>query len=450
VEVPEVHYARSGGLRIAYEVFGSGPVDLVYGRTSISHLELAWEEPSAASYFRELGTAARIILWDKRGVGLSDRDVGTPTLEDRMDDVRAVMDAAGSQRAVIFGGTDAGALALLFAATYPHRTVGLILIAPIVRGAWAPDFPFAPTPEEVEESIRQSDEDWGTPSHIERLIQLLAPSRTGDAEFNRWFGRVIRFGSSPSAAATLARMNLAIDVRSALSAVHVPTLVMKCPGDRWVREENSDYVAARVAGAQLVSIPGRDHFFWAGADAREPSLRAQRAFLASLPTGAPDEDRVLKSVVFADIVGSTRLASGIGDHRWRILLEAFLTASRAEADRYRGRVVKATGDGLVAAFDGPTRAVKFAQSVRDHAKVQGLDLRAGVHTGECLVTGDDLVGIAVHLASRICDSAGGGEVLASRTVRDLSVGSGVQFEARGAQQFKGLEGTWETYLVPSR
>ena len=450
METPEVRYARSGSVRIAYEVFGSGPVDVVYGRTAISQLELVWEEPSVADYFRELATVARVILWDKRGVGLSDRAVGTPTLEDRMDDVRAVMDAAGSQRAVIFGATDTAAMALLFAATYPARTLGLMLIEPIVRGAWAPDFPFAPKREEVEESIRLSEEDWGTQSHIDRLIELSAPSRSTDADFKRWFGRVIRFGSSPSASAALARMNLAIDVRSALPAVHVPTLVLKCPGDKWVREENSDFVAARVAGAQLVSIPGQDHFFWASPEAGAASLRAQKAFLASLPRSLPDEDRVLKSVVFADIVGSTRLASRLGDHGWRTLLESFLSVSRAEAHRLRGRLVKTTGDGLLATFDGPTRAIRFAQSVRDHAREQGLDLRAGVHTGECLVTEDDVVGIAVHLASRICDSAGGGEVVASRTVRDLSVGSDVRFEERGVWQFKGIEGSWETFLVPSR
>ncbi len=447
MEVPEVRYARSGDLRIAYEVFGTGTVDLVYGRTAISQLELVWEEPSVAGFFRELGTDARVILWDKRGVGLSDRSVGTPTLEDRMDDVRAVMDAAKSQRAVIFGATDTAAMALLFAATYPERTLGLMLIEPIVRGAWAPDFPFAPTREEVEESIRLSDEDWGTPPHIDRMLSLYAPSRVADSDFKQWFGRVIRFGSSPSAAASLARMNLEIDVRAALPAVHVPTLIMKCAGDRSVREENSDYVAAHVAGAKLVSIPGRDHFYWANPEARAASLRAQKAFMLSLPSSLRDEDRVLKSVVFADIVDSTRLASRLGDHAWRELLDSFLAASRAEAVRFRGQVVKTTGDGFLATFDGPTRAVRFAQSVRDVAKERGLDLRAGVHTGECLVAGNDVVGIAVHLASRICDSAGGGEVLTSRTVRDLSVGSEVRFEERGSHQFKGVEGAWETFLA---
>ncbi|HTS33872.1 MAG TPA: adenylate/guanylate cyclase domain-containing protein [Thermoplasmata archaeon] len=450
MEVPEVRYARSGDLRIAYEVFGAGPVDLVYGRTAISHLELVWEQPAVAGYFRDLGSAARVILWDKRGVGLSDRAVGTPTLEDRMDDLRAVMDAAKSHRAVIFGATDTAAMALLFAATYPERTLGLILIAPTVRGAWAPDFAFAPTREEVEESIRLSDEDWGTPPHIDRLLSTQAPSRVADPDFKRWYGRVIRFGSSPSAAASLARMNLEIDVRATLPAVHVPTLILKCPGDRAVREENADYVASRVAGSRIVSIPGRDHFFWANPEASAASLRAQKSFLTSLPSGLPDEDRVLKTVVFADIVDSTRLASRLGDHSWREILESFLAGSRAEITRFRGRLVKTTGDGFLATFDGPTRAVRFAQSARDQAKQRGLELRAGVHTGECLVADNDVVGMAVHLASRICDSAGGGEIVTSRTVRDLSVGSEVRFEERGSRRFKGVEGNWETFLAVSR
>ena len=447
MEAPEVKYARSGDVRIAYQVFGAGPLDLIYGRTAISHLELVWEEPSVAAYFRELGTMARVILWDKRGVGLSDRAVGTPTLEDRMDDVRAVMDAAKSPRAVIFGATDTAAMAILFAATYPERTLGLVLIAPTVRGSWAPDYPLAPTREEVERAIRMSEADWGSPAHIDRLLALQAPSRVADPEFKRWFGRVVRFGSSPSAAALLARMNLEIDVRGALSAVHVPTLILKCVGDRSVRGESTDYVAAHLEGTQVALIPGEDHFFWANPAASAASLRAQRLFLSQLPTSPPDEDRVLKTVVFTDIVGSTSLASRLGDLAWRHLLDSFLAACRNEAVRFRGRIVKTAGDGFLATFDGPTRAVRFAQAARDQAIQRDLKLRAGIHTGECLLSEDDVTGIAVHLASRICDSAGGGEVVASRTVRDLSVGSDVRFEDRGSQQFKGVNGTWETYLV---
>ena len=447
METPEVRYARSGDVRIAYQVFGTGPVDLVYGRTAISHLELVWEEPTVAEFFREMGTVARVILWDKRGVGLSDRTVGIPTLEDRMDDVRAVMDAAKSPRAVIFGATDTAAMALLFAATYPERTLGLMLIEPTVRGSWAPDFPFAPTREEVEKTVRLSEEDWGTPAHIDRLLAAMAPSRAADPGFRRWFGRVIRFGSSPSAAAALARMNLEIDVRAALPAVHVPTLVLKCPGDRSVPEGSSDYVAAHVAGAQVVSVPGEDHFFWANPEARAATLRAHKSFLTHLPAGLADEDRMLKTVLFTDIVDSTDLATRLGDHSWRELRDSFLAACSTEIARFRGQIVKTTGDGFLATFDGPTRAVRFAQTVRDNGRQRGLELRAGVHTGECLVSGEDVTGIAVHLASRICDSAGGGDVVTSSTVRDLSVGSEVRFESRGPRRFRGVEGTWETFLA---
>lgn len=447
MEPPEVRYARSGNLRIAYSVFGAGPVDLVYGRTAISQLELVWETASSARYFEELAKFARVILWDKRGVGLSDRAVGTPTLEDRMDDVRAVMDSAGSQRAVIFGATDTAAMALLFGATYPERTLGLILIEPTVRGCWSPDFPYAPTRDEVEKSIRLSEEDWGTPAHIDRLIALQAPSRMDDPEFKRWYGRFIRFGSSPSAAAVLARLNLDIDVRATLPAVHVPTLVMKCPGDRTVREESSDYVAAHVAGAKLVAIPGNDHYFWANPEGLRASIGAQRTFIEGLPRTSDDTDRVLKTVVFVDVVDSTRRAASIGDAAWKSLLDRFLSEAQAEVGRFRGVVVKSTGDGLLATFDGPTRGVRCAQALREHARRAGLALRAGVHTGECLVGPGDIAGIAVHIASRICDSAAPGEVATSRTVRDLSVGSDVRFTERPTQTFKGLEGSWETYSI---
>jgi len=447
MEVPEVRYARSGGLRIAYAVFGNGPVDLVYGRTAISQLELVWEEPLVARFFSELGTFCRVILWDKRGVGLSDRVVGTPTLEDRMDDLRAVMDAANSPRAVIFGATDTAAMGLLFAATYPQRTLGLMLIEPTVRGVWAPDFPFAPTREEVERSIQTSEEDWGTPTHIDRLVERFAPSRAGDREFRRWYGRVVRFGSSPSADARLARMNMEIDVRAALPAVHVPTLVMKCPGDLSVRSESSEYVASHVAGAQLVTIPGRDHFFWANPEAFRASLEAEREFIARLPRTAGVEDRVLETVLFVDVVESTRRVAALGDHGWRELLDRFVSASRSEIGRYRGRIVKTTGDGFLAIFDGPTRGVRCAEAVRALAQREGLVVRAGLHTGECLVSETEVTGIAVHIASRICDSAGTGEILASRTVRDLSVGSEVRFEERGARELKGLQGHWEMFRV---
>ena len=450
MDLPEVRYARSGALRIAYSVFGSGPVDLVYGRTSISHLELIWDSPTTATYFSELAKFARVILWDKRGVGLSDRAVGTPTLEDRMDDVRAVMDSARSSRAVIFGATDTAAMALVFAATYPERTRGLILIEPTVRGCWSPDYPYAPTREEVERSILASEQDWGTPAHIDRLLATQAPSRLNDPEFKRWYGRVVRFGSSPSAAALLARMNLDIDIRDTLPAVHVPTLVLSCPGDRSVPRESSEYVVSRVMGAKLVKVPGNDHFFWANPGASRASLEAQKAFIEGLSPAPLEDDRVLKTVLFVDVVDSTRQVATLGDTAWKALMDGFLHDSRDAVGRHRGVTVKTTGDGLLATFDGPTRGVRCARELIERAQRAGLTLRAGLHTGECLLADGDVTGVAVHIASRICESAAPGELATSRTVRDLSIGSELRFNQRPPQTFKGLEGEWETYSLSLR
>lgn len=447
MELPETKYARSGEVRIAYQVYGSGPVDLVYGRTSISQLELVWEEPEVARFFAELGTFARVILWDKRGVGLSDRAVGAPTLEDRMDDVRAVMDAAQSRQAVIFGASDTAAMALLFAATYPERTLGLILISPIVRGVAAPDFPWMKTREEYEKELRVSESDWGTPAHIDRVVARLAPSRRNDPAFKQWMGRVVRFGSSPSADLALARMNMEIDVRAALPAVHVPTLVLACPQELYNDPGNSDYVVAHVAGARKVDVPGSDHLMWANPEAYRTALDAQREFVRSLPHRASEEDRVLLTVLFVDIVDSTRRALAMGDQAWAELWKRFLKAADAEIGRFRGRLVKSTGDGLLGTFDGPTRGVRCAQRIRDLALGMGIPVRSGLHSGECLADEHDVTGVAVHIASRICDGAAEGEILTSSTVRDLSVGSTVTFEARPPRPLKGLEGSWATFVV---
>jgi class 3 adenylate cyclase len=447
MDSPEVRYARSGDVRVAYQVYGKGPIDLVYGRTAITHLELTWEEPEAARFFAELGEFARVILWDKRGVGLSDRTVGIPTLEDRMDDVRAVMDAASSPNAVVFGATDTAAMALLFAATYPERVRGLILYGPIVRGLWAPDYPWVWTKEEYERSFRLSEADWGTSAHIDRLIARLAPSRVDDRSFKRWLGRMIRSGSSPSADIALARMNMEIDVRAALPAVHVPTLVVQCPEDRFVRPENSEYVVDHVTGARMVTVPGIDHLAYANPLAHAAFLKAQREFVESLPRASPDEDRVLLTILFVDIVGSTSRASDLGDSSWGKLLGRFFDLGGAEVTRHRGRTIKTTGDGLLAVFDGPTRAVRCASALREAASGLELRIRAGLHTGECVARSADIEGIAVHIAARICEEAGEGEVFVSGTVRDLSVGSDIRFGNRESRPLRGVEGEWRMYSV---
>ncbi len=429
-------------------MYGDGPLDLVYGRSSVSHIELVWDEPHVARFFKELGTFCRVILWDKRGVGLSDRSVGTPTLEDRMDDVRAVMDAAGCPRAVIFGASDTAAMSLLFAATYPERTAGLILIAPLVRGVASPDYPWVPSRDEVEKSIQQADTDWGSQDHIDRVIARLAPSRIGDESFKQWFGRVVRFASSPSADAALARMNMEIDVRAALPAVHVPTLVLQCREDRFVRPENAEYVASHIDGARLVTVPGIDHMFWANPQAFTVAITAQREFIRGLPGGAAEEDRVLLTVLFIDIVGSTQRAVSMGDRAWGALVEQLFGAAEGEVKRFRGRIVKHTGDGLLAVFDGPTRGVRCARALQEGAQGLGIGLRTGLHTGECQALKDDVVGSAVNIAARICDRAAEGEVLTSRTVRDLCVGSDLKFAPREPVELKGLDGRWELFSVP--
>jgi class 3 adenylate cyclase/pimeloyl-ACP methyl ester carboxylesterase len=444
---PETRYAVSGGVHIAYQVFGKGPVDLVYGRAAVSHIELVWEQPDLARHLEEIAKFSRVILWDKRGTGLSDRVVGTPTLEDRMDDVRVVMDAVNCPRAVLLGGYDAAAMNLLFAATYPQRTLGLVLIAPLARGLWAPHFPWAWTREEYERWFQQSEHDWGTQAHIDRMTARFAPSRLGDQEFKRWFGRVIRFGSSPAADIALARMNMEIDVLDTLPAVHVPTAILQCPEDRVVRPENSDYIVSHISGARLVPIPGIDDFTWANPAAFDACIKAIRQFIVDLPRDPQDDERVLFTVLFIDVVDSTRRASALGDRGWAELIGRLFNNSRAEVTRFRGRVIKTTGDGLLAVFDGPTRAVHCAGRIRDQARDLSIEVRAGLHTGECILGEDDVTGIAVHIASRICDSANGGEVTTSRTVRDLSVGSDVRFEEREARPMKGLEGNWTTYSV---
>jgi class 3 adenylate cyclase/pimeloyl-ACP methyl ester carboxylesterase len=443
----ETRYAESGGVHIAYQVFGKGPIDLVYGRAAISHLELVWEQPDLARHLGEIAKFSRVILWDKRGTGLSDRSVGAPTLEDRIDDVRAVMDAVNCPRAVLFGGYDTAAMNLLFAASYPHRTLGLVLIAPLIRGLWTSDFPWAPTREEYERWIQQSEKDWGTEAHIDRLTARYAPSRLGDSAFKSWFGRVIRFGSSPSADRALIRMNMEIDVLDTLPSVHVPCLVMQCPEDRVVRSESSEYVVSHIAGARLIQIPGIDDFTWANTSAFDACIKALREFIAKLPREVPEDDRVLFTVLFVDIVDSTPRLAALGDRSWADLIGRLLSSSKDEVLRYRGETIKTTGDGLLAIFDGPTRAVHCAGKIRDLAKDLAVEVRAGLHTGECILRDGDVTGIAVHIASRICSSANGGEILASRTVRDLSVGSDVRFEEREARPLKGLEGNWTTYSV---
>jgi class 3 adenylate cyclase len=442
----EVRYAKSGDVHVAYQVVGEAPIDLVLGFSGISQLEVMWEEPSWARTFRQIPEFARLILFDKRGVGLSDRNVGIPTLEDRMDDIRAVLDAVGSQRTVLFGTLDGAPLSILFAATYPEKTLALILWGGQARSLRAPDLPWAKTREEWEAEIRRDEAEWGSPAHIDRMCAQFAPSRAHDPEFRRYLSRRLRFGASPAEGSALSRMNMQIDVRSTLSAIHVPTLVMYTPHSQASAADDARYLATRIPGAQLVESQSPDFFFWTDPEAATEVMGIIRRFIEGL-VGIPETDRILTTVLFTDLKGSTRLASELGDRRWGALLDRHFTSGKQEVARHRGTLIKTTGDGMVAMFDGPTRAIRCALALRDSASSEGLSLRAGLHTGECVLKGGDVQGIAVHIASRVADLAEGGEVLTSGTVRDLSVGSSLSFQDRGSRTLRGVEGKWRVFSV---
>ncbi len=440
----EIRYAKSGDVHVAYQTVGNGPVDLVLGSSGISQLEVMMEEPSLARLYSSIAEFARLVLFDKRGVGLSDRNVGIPTLEERMDDIRAILDAIGSQRAVLFGTMDGTPLSILYAASYPQKTVALILWGGQARSLWAPDYPWAKTRDEWERDILRDEDEWGSDPHIERMIATLAPSRTGDPVFKRWISRRIRYGASPAEGSALSRMNMQIDVRSALSALHVPTLVLYSPNSRAQSAEDAKFLATHIPGAQLQELRCPDHYFFLTPQGLEQAVKAMRQFIEGLGT-LPEVDRVLTTVLFTDVVDSTRRASELGDRRWAQVMGRQLEFARNEVSRYRGTLVKTMGDGVLATFDGPTRAIRCALALKEQAKTDGLSLRAGLHTGECVLKGNDVQGIAVNIASRIADSADPGEILLSGTVRDLSFGCDVPLQPRGERTLRGVEGDWRIY-----
>jgi class 3 adenylate cyclase len=444
METPEVRYTTSGEVHIAYQCVGDGVVDVVGAMPSVTHLGVWWEWPPIVEFFRGMTEFSRFILFDKRGVGMSDRIVGVPPLAERVDDIRAVMDAVGSKKAVILGLSESSAMSILFAALHPERTLGLVLAGPYARTLWAPDYPWGSRKEDHDEFIRRMEREWATPGFSDAWAIGRAPSRAHDREYLRWVRRMFTYGGSPATAAALERMDAEIDVRPELGSVHVPTLVFAAEGDRNL--ESSRYIAERIPGAKMVVIPGGDHIFPADPRANKAALEAIRAFVDELP-GSLETNRVLTTVLFTDIVGSTRRASDLGDRAWSQLLGRFFESARKEVSRYRGRVVKTTGDGLLATFDGPTRAVRCAAALRDEARSLGIDLRAGLHTGECVLKADDIQGIAVHIAARVGERAGDGEVLVSGTVRDLSVGSDLRFRDRGTQALRGVDGEWRTYSL---
>ena len=438
---PETRYAKSGGVHIAYQVFGHGESDLVFVPGWTSHIEYAWEEPVFARFLNRLGSFCRVTWFDKRGTGLSDRDVGLPTLEQRMDDVRAVMDTVGIQRAAILGTSEGGSMSILFAATYPEKVSHLILYGAFARRIWDPDYPWAPTLKQREEWIDSLERGWG--SDVE--LETLAPSRAKDEGFKKWFTTYGRLSVSPAAAVALARMNTYIDVRNVLPSIHVPTLVIHRTGDRDVNIGNGAYLSKNIPEAKFVELPGNDHAWTAGDT--DAVIDQIEEFLTGVRSPA-HLDRVLSTILFTDIVDSTRKATEIGDDRWKKLLVAHNDLVRSELAKFRGREIKSTGDGFVAIFDGPGRGVQCAREIIASGKKLGISIRAGLHTGECELVGNDIAGVAVHIASRISGLADGNEVLVSSTVKDLVSGSGIQFQNMGTRSLKGVEGRWHLYSAP--
>ena len=440
MEAPETRYAKSGDVHIAYQQFGEGPIDLVFVPGWASHLDLAWDDPSIAQFLGQLGSFARVVWFDKRGTGLSDKVGDLPILEVRTDDVRAVMDAVGFERASIFGVSEGGSMSALFAATYPERTNALVLFGAFACRLRTDDYPWAPTREEREEWIRSLEAGWGPGKEIEHL----APSRVNDPAFRSWFRRYGRASVSPSAAVALARMNSEIDIRAVLPTIHVPTLVLQRSGDLDVPAGNGQYLARSIPGAKLVMLPGNDHLIFAGdMDAIAGEVEE---FLTGHRSHAP-VDRVLTTMLFTDLVGSTEVASGLGDRDWADLLARHNQRVRADLARFGGREVKTTGDGFLATFDGPARAVRCAASIRDDLRSLGLAVRCGVHTGECEMMKDDIGGVGVHIASRVMSLAQAGEILVTSTVKDLTSGSGILFADRGEHALKGVQDPWRIFAA---
>ncbi|MEX2211443.1 MAG: adenylate/guanylate cyclase domain-containing protein [Gaiellaceae bacterium] len=439
---PETRYARSGAVNIAYQVVGDGPFDLLYVPGWVSHVEEGWEEPSVARFLSRLASFSRLILFDKRGTGLSDRvpEHELPTLEQRMDDVRAVFDAVGLERAALLGYSEGGPMCALFAATYPERTLSLVLYGSFAKRLSAPDYPWGIDPGDREKEYEFVEREWGQVSELSHY----APSVADDEEFMRRMATYRRRSASPGAAVALMRMNSQVDIRSVLPVIGVPTLVLHRTGDRDVSVGNGRYLGEHIPAARYVELPGEDHMPFVGdADA---VLDEIEEFLTGVRRG-PDPDRVLVTLLFTDIVGSTDRAARLGDRAWRDLVERHHALVRSELERWQGREIDTAGDGFLAEFGGPARAVRCAQAVVAGVRSLGLAVRAGVHTGEAERAGDALRGIAVHIGARVAATAAPGEVLVSGTVKDLVSGSGIEFDDRGEHPLKGVPGSHRLFAA---
>lgn len=443
MSTPPTKYAKSGDVSIAYQVVGDGPIDLVLVLGFSTHLELQWEAPPFAQFCERLASFSRLIIFDKRGTGLSDPVTEVPTLEQRIDDVRAVMDAAGSERAALFGVSEGGPMSVLFAATHPERATALVLHGAMGRTTEAPDYPWAAPAEALREATAEFIAPfWG--QDAEGMIELFAPSFAGDPEALELTARMERSAASPAMVQQIFEMFLDIDVRSILPTINVPTLVLHRRGDRVVNWRAGEELASQIPGARYAELPGIDHLPWAGDS--EAIIGEVEEFLTGARS-APEPDRVLATVMFTDIVGSTERAAELGDARWRELLSSHQAMVRRELAQFRGREVKTLGDGYLATFDGPARGVRCGTAIAEAAGDLGLEVRVGLHTGEVELMNGDVGGIAVHIASRVGALAGAGEVLVSSTVKDLVAGSGIGFEDRGSKQLKGVPDEWRLFAA---
>ena len=427
---PVTRYAKSGDVHVAYQVFGSGSIDLVFAPGFISHIEHYWDHPDLARWLLRLGSFARVVIFDKRGTGLSDPVPEVPSLEQRMDDVRAVMDTVGIESAAQLGISEGGALATLFSATYPERCQRLVLYGAFARSAI--------TTDAVKPYLKYIDRDWGSG----RSLPIWAPSRRDDPTLQQWWGRFERLGASPSAAMAVVQMAFQIDISDILSSVHVPTLIIHCTGDTLIHVDCGRFLAQHIPGARLIELPGEDHLFFV----HEKIGDCVEEFLTGSISVA-ESHRVLATVLFTDIVGSTARAEEMGDQRWHNLLAAHHATVRRELVRYRGSEIRSLGDGFLATFDGPARAVRCACAISEAVRPLDIQVRCGLHTGEIETAGDDVQGIAVHIAARVSALAEAGEILVSRTVKDLVAGSGLHFKERGKHSLKGLQEPMELYAA---
>jgi pimeloyl-ACP methyl ester carboxylesterase len=443
MSTPPTQYAKSGDASVAYQVVGDGPIDLVLVLGFATHLELQWESPPFARFFERITSFSRLILFDKRGTGLSDPVTEVPTLEQRVDDVRAVMDAAGSERAALFGISEGGPMSVLFAATHPERVTALALYGAMGRTTEAPDYPWATPAEALRESAAEFIAPyWG--QQAEGMVELFAPSFADDAQAVEFTARMERSAASPAMVQQIFEMFLDIDVRAILPTIHVPTLVLHRHGDRVVNRGAGKELAAQIPGARFVELPGIDHLPWAGDS--EAVLGEIEEFLTGARSVA-EPDRVLATVMFTDIVGSTERAAALGDARWRELLVAHQATVRRELTRSRGHEVKTLGDGYLATFDGPARAIRCGWATAAAVRSLDLEVRIGLHSGEVELMGEDVGGIAVHIAARVGALAAPGEVLVSSTVRDLVAGSGIEFVDRGGTHLKGISDEWRVFAA---